>query len=259
MIPCYRGPMIGPNKNKGASFVAEGRSFDGVNSHMLSNASWYGSASLYALCSIWFRYRADTTAEETLIANGTSGTSRFAVSRKVDNTIRVRGRDTGGTIAVEFSTTTALPDIDNAWHNLVFKLYLDVVGRADCWIDRQRSISTVTGNGNAVDFAQGLASVGALGDSSARSALLSGDLSEIWFKVGQNITSVPIDDTPLIFSTAEGKARPLGVNGELAIPGVVPETYIHWPSGPNPYNRGSRGTFAMVNGTISPASAHPPT
>ena len=243
LLATYPNPMI----------VCDSADFDGTNDYMTRGAGLTGAAdSKSGILSCWIRLDGtDSALQGILYSEATPVTFIFA--RQADNTFRISGANTAGTLIL-LLVTTGTYLASSTWLHVLASWNL-ATAAGNLYINDVSDLAAPTLTDDTIDYTRTDWWIGSATGGSSRS---DSCLAEPYFAPGQYLDFSLVHNRRK-FISASGKPVHLGTTGALPT-GTAPLVYQHLADAEAvanfATNRGTGGDFT-ITGTLDTGSTSP--
>lgn len=232
------------------AYPAVGVLFDGSNDYYTRGANYTGLSNGFRwTVSFWFRRNGVGTLQRILGDDGAS--NKFNLHFQADNTIRMIGKDSGGTTRLDMQTSTAV-STTTSWHHCV--LSVQATFDAKMYLDDVNVTSITTQSATSTELSRTDHSVGADVSGSNK---LNADIADMFFTPSYIGLSTESNRRKFITSSL----RPVDLGSDGSIPfGTAPILFQRVRPGgiaaDFTTNRGTGGGMTMT-GTTTLSATNP--
>lgn len=249
----------GNRRGSSSKFIPVGVNLDGTNDYLTRGGAFTGAADgKVGLCSFWFWMQGGDGANQTIACNVVAGdVVRIQVNRTASNSIRVFGRNSGGSTVLTITTNattysssmTGWKHFLAAWDlaNTVGQIYIS--DTSDLAAGPTLTNDNIGYNTSVLNWAVG-ATAGGVTKTNAL-------LSQVYLNIAETL-DLSVEANRRKFITSSLKPVYLGKNGErptgnqpILFLSAQPKQFSTWKT-----NKGSGGGMTE-NGEITKASSHP--
>lgn len=229
------------------AYVPKAVELNGASDYLVTTAGSSGvSDSKMATGSFWFRRNGGIGVSQVIQYHESS--SRYVIEIGTDNTIRVYGDNSTGSVQILWLQTTPAVT-DQNWHHFMYSFDLSDPMGTSCTrchfylddVDTTPAIATYTDD--VIDFADVNVYVG-----SDTTDYFNGDIADFWFDTGTYIDLSNVANRRK-FISASGSPVDLGSNGEK-VTGSAPDIFLSGDATGFATNKGTGGGFTL-NGTLA--------
>lgn len=224
--------------------------FNGTTTYLTRGAGLTGAADS-KLCTFSYWINSSTTGTQIITGNTAVGGGVATNGTRVVLASGTRqpsfvGHNSAGTIIINFTADSALPD-DGEWHHVICSIDMDDQSKVKMFVDgveQTLTFSTFTG-GSTIDFTYADWSVGANTDGSTK---ITGSLADVWFKPGTwlDLSSQTVRGK---FRNTRGSPVYLGVTGNSPT-GSAPILFLSGDATAWHTNKGTGEGFTLNGGAF---------
>jgi hypothetical protein len=229
-----------------ASYTAYTAGFDGSNDYLTEDSGVPlagASDGKLITFSVWLDFTGGDATQQTIMW---MESDRWLVEKTTGNAIHVVGRTTGGTVALD-ATTSVTKTASDGWFHLFLTVNMQNSSERHIYFDgtEDSSVTWTTYSNSNLDITRNINRVGAAGSGLLK---INASMAELWFDDTYN-------DTPTAFRESS-KPKDLGADGSTPT-GTSPVLYLSRTGSGNSWadDTSSNDNNFTVTGTLGSPTA----